>query len=101
MTPHEVRRAADRAEKVTVATEVTRLVTPSSTETRPQAAPVLHARLGAGIRMEQAQLTPGLAAAAAAASMHNPLFYERQRMRASTYNIPASCIATTRPSTAA
>jgi hypothetical protein len=38
--------------------------------------------------MEQAQLTPGLAAAAAAASMHNPLFYERQRMRASTYNIP-------------
>ena len=46
-------------------------------------------------------MTPGLAAAAAAASMHNPLFYERQRMRASTYNIPASCIATTRPSTAA
>jgi hypothetical protein len=88
MTPHEVRRAADRAEKVTVATEVTRLVTPSSTETLPQAAPVLRARLGAGIRMEQAQLTPGLAAAAAAASMHNPLFYERQRMRASTYNIP-------------
>jgi hypothetical protein len=87
MTPHEVRRAADRAEKVTVATEVTRLVTPSSTETRPQAAPVLHARLGAGIRMEQAQLTPGLAAAAAA-SMHNPLFYERQRIRGSTYNIP-------------
>jgi len=38
--------------------------------------------------MEQAQLTPGLAAAAAAASMHNPLFYERQRMCASAYNIP-------------
>ena len=89
MTPHELKRAADRAGKVAVATEVTRLVTPSSTETRPQAAPVLRARLGAGIRMEQAELTPGLAATLRhAASMHNPLFYERQRMRASTYNIP-------------
>ena len=39
--------------------------------------------------MEQAELTPGLAATLRhAASMHNPLFYERQRMRASTYNIP-------------
>jgi superfamily II DNA or RNA helicase len=89
MTPHELKRAADRAGKVAVATEVTRLVTPSSTETRPQAAPVLHARLGAGIRVEQAELTPGLAATLRhAASMHNPVFYERQRMRASTYNIP-------------
>ena len=89
MTPHELKRAADRAGKVAVATEVTRLVTPSSTQTRPQAAPVLRARLGAGIRMEQAELTPGLAATLRhAASMHNPLFYERQRMRVSTYNIP-------------
>jgi superfamily II DNA or RNA helicase len=89
MTPHELKRAADRAGKVVVATEVTRLVAPSSTATRPQAAPVLRARLGAGIRIEQAELTPGLAATLRhAASMHNPLFYERQRMRASTYNIP-------------
>jgi superfamily II DNA or RNA helicase len=89
MTPHELRRAADRAGKVAVAAEVTRLVAPSSTKTLPQAAPVLHARLGAGIRMEQAELTPGLAATLRhAASMHNPVFYERQRMRASTYNIP-------------
>ena len=89
MTPHELRHAADRAGKVAVASAVTRLVTPSSTETRPQAALVLHARLGAGIRMEQAELTPGLAATLRhAASMHNPVFYARQRMRASTYNIP-------------
>ena len=46
-------------------------------------------RLDAGIRLEQAELTPGLAATLRhAASMHNPEFYERQRMRASTYNIP-------------
>jgi superfamily II DNA or RNA helicase len=89
MTPHELKRAADRAGKVAVATDVNRLFTPSSTATRPQAAPVLRARLGAGIRIEQAELTPGLAATLRhAASMHNPLFYERQRMRASTYNIP-------------
>ena len=89
MTPHEIKRAADRAGKVAVATEVTRLVTPSSTQTRPRAAPVLRIRLGAGIRVEQAELTPALAATLRhAASMHNPVFYERQRMRASTYNIP-------------
>ena len=89
MTPQELKRAADRAGKVAVAAEVTRLVTPSSSATRPQAAQVLRAHLAAGIRLEQAELTPGLAATLRhAASMHNPLFYERQRMRASTYNIP-------------
>jgi hypothetical protein len=89
MSPQELKRAADRAGKIAVATEVTRLVTASSTATRPQAAAVLRARLGAGIRVEQAELTPGLAATLRhAASMHNPVFYERQRMRASTYNIP-------------
>jgi superfamily II DNA or RNA helicase len=89
MSPQELKRAADRAGKIAVATEVTRLVTASSTATQPQATAVLRARLGAGIRVEQAELTPGLAATLRhAASMHNPLFYERQRMRASTYNIP-------------
>ena len=89
MTPQEIKRAADRAGKIAVATEVTRLVTPSSTATRPPASPVLRARLGAGVRLEQEELTPRLSATLRhAASMHNPLFYERQRMRASTYNIP-------------
>jgi superfamily II DNA or RNA helicase len=89
ITPQELRRAADHAGKVTVATEVTRLSVPSSTATRPPAPPALSVRLDAGIRLEQAELTPGLAATLRhAASMHNPEFYERQRMRASTYNIP-------------
>ncbi|MGH3192299.1 MAG: hypothetical protein ACRDPY_48340 [Streptosporangiaceae bacterium] len=40
-------------------------------------------------RGKQYGMTPGLAATLRhAASMHNPEFYERQRMRASTYNIP-------------
>jgi superfamily II DNA or RNA helicase len=89
MTPQELRRAANRAGKVAVAAEVTQLTAPSSTRTRPPVPPVLSARLGAGIRLEQVELTPGLAATLRhAASMHNPEFYERQRMRASTYNIP-------------
>jgi superfamily II DNA or RNA helicase len=89
MTPQELRRAAGRAGKVAVAAEVTQLTAPSSTRTRPPVPPVLSARLGAGIRLEQAELTPGLAATLRhAASMHNPEFHVRQRMRASTYNLP-------------
>jgi superfamily II DNA or RNA helicase len=89
MTPAELKRAADRAGKVAVAAEVTRLNSASSTKTRPPVPSVLSVRLDAGIRLEQAQLTPGLAATLRhAASMHNPEFHERQRMRASTWNIP-------------
>lgn len=89
VTPQELRRAIDRTGKVAVAGEVTTLVSPTSTATRPAAARVLHARLGAGIRIEQSELTPGLAATLRhAACLHNPLFHERQRMRGSTYGIP-------------
>jgi len=89
MTPQEVKRAAARAGRVAVAADVTELAAPFSSQIRPPAAPVLHFRLGAGIRAGQAELTPALAAALRhAASMHNPEFYQRQRMRASTYNIP-------------
>ena len=89
MTPHELRRAADRAGKVAVAAEVTRLVSPSSTQTRPpgRAGPPRPARRRhpAGTGRPDAGLAATLRHAA---SMHNPVFYERQRMRASTYNIP-------------
>jgi hypothetical protein len=89
MTPQEVKRAADRAGRVAVAAEVTRLAALFASQIRPPAPPVLNVQLGAGIRVGQAELTPALAAALRhAASMHNPEFYERQRMRASTYNIP-------------
>jgi superfamily II DNA or RNA helicase len=89
MTPREVKSTADRLGRVAVAGEVTTLAPPVSTVTRPQIAPVIRARLGAAIRIEQSALTPGLGAAVRhAASMHNPLFHERQRMRASTWGIP-------------
>ena len=89
MTPREVTRAAEKAGRVLVGSEVKRLGTAVSSATRPAVAPVIHARLGAGIRVEQAELTPGLCSTLRhAATMRNPLFYERQRMRASTWDIP-------------
>lgn len=89
MSPREVGRAADKAGRVLVGSEVKRLAGAVSSATRPVAASAIHLRLGAGIRVEQDELTPGLAASLRhAASMHNPGFYERQRMRASTWNVP-------------
>ena len=89
MTPREVSRAADEAGRVPAGSEVTRLAAPVSTKIRPEAAIVVRGRLGAGIRVELADLTPALAASLRhAASMHNPQFYEKQRMRASTWDIP-------------
>ncbi len=89
MSPREVTRAAERAGKVAVGAAVSRIAAPSSTRTRPAPAPVIHARLGAGIRLESTELTPALLATLKhAASMPNPLFYERQRLRASTWDIP-------------
>jgi superfamily II DNA or RNA helicase len=89
MTPREVSQAADKAGRVPAGSEVTRLAAPVSTKIRPEAAAVVRARLGAGIRVELADLTPALAASLRhAASMRNPKFYEQQRMRASTWDIP-------------
>ena len=89
MTPKEVSRAADKAGRVPAGREVTRLAAPASTKIRPEAATAVRTRLGAGIRVELADLTPALAASLRhAASMHNPQFYEKQRMRASTWDIP-------------
>jgi superfamily II DNA or RNA helicase len=89
MTPREVMRAAERAGRVTVGAAVDRVGVPSSTKTRPPAPAVIHARLGAGIRLEQAELTPALLTTLKhAASMPNPLFYERQRRRISTWGVP-------------
>ena len=89
MTPREAASAANRAGRVVVGTAVERIEAAGSTRTRPQLQPVIHARLGAGIRLEQSELTPAfLATLKHAASMKNPLFYERQRLRLSTWDLP-------------
>jgi superfamily II DNA or RNA helicase len=89
MTPREVATVANRAGRVVVGTAVERIEAAGSTRTKPQLQPVIHARLGAGIRVEQSELTPAfLATLKHAASMKNPLFYERQRLRLSTWDLP-------------
>jgi hypothetical protein len=89
MTPREVTAAANRAGRVVVGAAVERIEVAGSTKTRPQLPPVIHARLGAGMRLEQSELTPAfLATLKHAASMKNPLFYERQRLRLSTWGLP-------------
>jgi hypothetical protein len=78
-----------RLTRVAVGSAVKRISAPGSTRTRPEVPPVIHARLRAGIRLEQSELTPAfLATLKHAASMPNPLFYERQRLRIATWGIP-------------
>jgi hypothetical protein len=89
MSPREVTRLANRAGAVTVGARVDRLAVPGSTRTRPAALPIVHARLGAGVRVAMDEVTPALLATLKhAASMPNPIFYERQRRRASTWDVP-------------
>jgi len=89
LTPREVMAAANRVARVAVGSAVERISAPASTKTRPEVAPVIHARLGAGVRLELSELTPAfLATLKHAASMPNPLFYERQRLRIATWGIP-------------
>jgi len=89
LSPREVTRLAQRLGSVCVGVAVKRLGQPTSTRTVPQAPAIVRVRLGAGVAVEGEDLTPALAATLKhAASMPNPVFYERQRRRASTWNVP-------------
>lgn len=89
MTPREVTRLASRAATITVGAGVDRITRATSTRMRPSAPAVITARLGAGIRLDSGALTPALLATLKhAASMRNPVFFERQRLRLSTWGQP-------------
>lgn len=89
MTPRQVGGLADRIGTIAVGVGVDRLRPARSTRTQPAAPPVVHARLAAGITVAGADLTPALAATLKhAASMPNPAFYDRQRRRLSTWDVP-------------
>ncbi len=89
LSPREVTRLAQRVGQVTVGSSVSHLQTASSTRISVQSSAVVHARLGAMITVTGANLSPALLATLKhAASMANPIFYERQRRRASTWGIP-------------
>lgn len=89
LTPREAHRLAARLGRVETGAAVTGLATPSATRTVPQVPSIIHVRFDAGLTVEGTDLTPALAATLKhAASTPNPIFYERQRLRASTWNVP-------------
>jgi superfamily II DNA or RNA helicase len=89
MSPAEVGRVARKAGQIRVGASVDRISAPMSTRIRVASSPIVRARLAAGIRMEASELSPALHATLKhAASMTNPQFYERQRLRMSTWDTP-------------
>ena len=92
LTPRTVTRLAQQlggARAVTVGVDVDRLRVATASKISASPPPVVHARLGARITVTGADLPPPLLATLKhAASMPNPLFYERQRRRASTWDVP-------------
>jgi superfamily II DNA or RNA helicase len=89
MSPAEVTRVARKAGQISVGASVDRISAAVSTRIRATPPSVIHARLAAGIRIEAGELPPALHATLKhAASMSNPQFYERQRLRMSTWDTP-------------
>ena len=84
LSPREITHAAKRLGQVSVGISVDRLRPASSTRIAVPAPAFVQARLGAMITVASTDLPPALLATLKhAASMPNPLFYERQRRRAS------------------
>lgn len=89
LTPRRLTRLAQQVRAPVVGAAVNRLTPATSTKTHPQLPPIVHAHLAARITVPGADLTPTLLSTLKhAASRANPEFYERQRMRRSTWNIP-------------
>lgn len=89
ISPRELDQVTRRAGRVIVGAGLDRVTAPISTRIRPAAPPVVQARLNAGIHLEATDLPPPLLATFKhAASMPNPVFYERQRLRMSTWDTP-------------
>jgi superfamily II DNA or RNA helicase len=89
MSPREVNRTARRAGQIVVGANVERLDKPVSTKIQAAPPPIVRSHMAAGIRVESSELIPALHATLKhAASMPNPAFYERQRLRMSTWDTP-------------
>jgi superfamily II DNA or RNA helicase len=89
ISPRELARLAKQLGPINVGAGVERLRAATSTRITVQAPAVIHARRGSVITLDGADLPPALMATLKhAASMPNPIFYERQRRRASTWDTP-------------
>ncbi|MCL2463783.1 MAG: DEAD/DEAH box helicase [Micrococcales bacterium] len=88
MTPRQVVAVA-RREKIVVGPEVTKPERAAATVVHPALPAQVRATLGARLTIRDEDLTPVVAATLRhAATIHNPGFYEAQRARRSTWNIP-------------
>ncbi len=89
MSPRDLTRSLSRVKDVAVGARVLHLAQPSSTRIRPPAPATVAVRLDAGVHLPLDGLTPTMHATLKhAASMINPEFYDRQRRRMTTWNIP-------------
>jgi hypothetical protein len=89
LTPRQVAKLAGELRDPAVGSRVKHARPAEATRTQPRPAPVVHLRLDGGLRIPGSELSPSLYATLKhAASTYNPDFYDRQRRRQSTWNIP-------------
>jgi len=89
LTPKQVTKLATSLHEPAVGSRVKRARPARSTRTQPNPAPIVHVVLDGGIQIPGSELSPALYATLKhAASTYNPEFYDRQRRRQSTWNVP-------------
>jgi superfamily II DNA or RNA helicase len=89
LTPKQVGKLASALREPAVGARVNRGQPARSTKTQPNPAPIVHLKLDGTVRIPGSELTPSLYATLKhAASTYNPEFYDRQRRRQSTWNVP-------------
>lgn len=89
ISPGEAARLVRQLGQVAVGAGVDRLRPATSTRITVRAPAVVHASFAATLTVDGSGLPPALMATLKhAATMHNPIFYERQRRRASTWDTP-------------
>lgn len=89
LTPRQVTKLAGELREPAVGSRVKHARPAQSTRTQPRPAPTIHLSLGGGVTITGSELSPSLYATLKhAASTYNPDFYDRQRRRQSTWNIP-------------
>lgn len=99
MTPRELTRAVARVGEPVVGVGVSGAITTRATRIQVPAPPVVRVTVGSRVTVSAQDLTPAMASTLMhAASLRNPAFDERQRLRRSTWDPPATCIPTTRHS---
>ena len=89
LSPSDAQRVARQAKRTLVGNDVTAMSRSETTRVQPPMPPVVRADLGAGLRLDTSELPPdAVSTFKHAASMANPEFYQRQRLRKSTWDTP-------------